>query len=310
MQSSRPESAKMQAQPALKTPTGKRKAEDVASADNPFEQILQSSAVKSIRKEPVNNIYRPVLSFLDENIAKDRVDDNTALQVEEKMDLVDKENSLLNATRIQSPVINIHTDTMLLDDNRRYSLGVSRYSSCSPMRTSRRSSQLKRLSKPKAEAASSSCDPNEKNTVQVATNIGQKRPAKKNFIEYVSVGVDQCILKGTEKPQKSYLQRTEVQDVFPARDKPLINSIAEFCFPNGASLRLMDVDVAIARCSETCDKSHILQFSDSAGTPKFAYCLVIAEYFETTNQQLVSELAQLEQFINAARVIRFFFSSR
>lgn len=295
--------------------TGKRKAaliEGPANHNlevmcNPFDQILQSSAVKAMRKESDTGTIKSIRSPKEYNVMDILVASSYSATSDEIIEECSKENHVnIKAVAVAvSPVKSQHVQSNVLDHNRRYSLGVSRYSSCSPVRCSR-SSLHRRTSHVGPSGLSNKMIDEDFSGVKVAN----RKVTRKQFIEYVSVGVDQSILCGSEKPQQRARMAPKVHDVFPVREKPLLSSISEFCFPDGASLRLMDIDVAAAMCTEHFDQAHVLQFSDSSGRAKFAYCLVIKEYFESPSEQLLVDLQQTEQYIRAARIIRNFFRSR
>jgi hypothetical protein len=272
---------------------------------NPFDQILQSSAVKAIRKETDIGSNESVCSPAEYNVMNILVASSCNASSDMRMEECSKENHVNTTALAVSPVKSQLTESSVVDHNCRYSLGVSRYSSCSPVRSSRSSLHRRTSHVGLSDFCNNATDEDVKRMKVVKRKVTQKQ-----FIEYVSVGVDQLILCGSEKPQQRARLAPKVHDVFPVREKPLLSSISEFCFPDGVLLRLMDIDVAAAICIEHFDQSHVLQFSDSSGRAKFAYCLVIKEYFESPSEQLLVDLQQTEQRIRAAQVIRNFFSSR
>jgi hypothetical protein len=112
-----------------------------------------------------------------------------------------------------------------------------------------------------------------------------------NLLEFLSVGVDRRILAGTDMPDmRCRRQAVQVLNVFPTA-QPLIENIADYCFPEGgAALELLTQDEAV-RYSRTCrDSVHVLHFSDAKGKPTYGTVLTVREVYPTSFTKPVRSL--------------------
>ena len=159
---------------------------------------------------------------------------------------------------------------------------------------------------------------------------------KRCYQEFIIVGMDQQLLSEREQVSldKNIFQPPQVLEVYPQQQKDKersqqmvddgsvsmnntdegvasssIDGILEFVAPHGVRLRYLPRIAAEKLCTNQYDRGHILQFSDSSGVPKFAYCLTINEYYEIPFAQshIRKELKDIHHVYHAARRIQRFF---
>ena len=146
------------------------------------------------------------------------------------------------------------------------------------------------------------------------------------LLEFCSVGVDREILSGKVMPcWDTRRQKVRVLDVFPT-SSPLIEDIADYCFPGGASLEVLTQEEAGRMNCRSRDSLHVLHFSDANGKPTYATVLTTVEVLpanftknaigvlqgdlDTENGDLVAYLLILRKRVRAATTIQRFFAMR
>jgi hypothetical protein len=136
---------------------------------------------------------------------------------------------------------------------------------------------------------------------------------RKNFLEFSVVGVNADILCGIKEPKRSRMQQAMVVDTYPPASSELIlgDAISDFAMPHGAWLELAyDMATAEAIVKRSPDQYHILQFSDKHGTPSYACCLTVTEYFviDTTKHiNLFNNMLEIETLKVACNIIKCFY---
>lgn len=203
----------------------------------------------------------------------------------------------------------------------RYSLGVSRFSLPHPGRLSidTRRMSLSELGKgglsPRRVMSSLRAEAAAPSSSSAATDDqGEAFSVEGNFLEFCCVGVDRAILSGFEPCRRSLLQPPQIIDVFPTRDPacpaPIIETIADYCFPEGVRLELVSGQTDIDRVAQAPppDTLHVLQFSDANGKPTYGAVLIVTELLEAPNDLTVESLQELSDLKRAAAVLQRFFS--
>jgi hypothetical protein len=132
-----------------------------------------------------------------------------------------------------------------------------------------------------------------------------------NFIEFCVIGADPDVITGTKKPTIDKFQSASVIYKYPQYPEPLfIENIAEFAFPTGSVPLYVILDNERStgvNVGPMYDQYQVMQFSDSAGTPTYACCMVTTEIISDASAVLVKNLTDVQVSIAAAAILCKFF---
>lgn len=135
----------------------------------------------------------------------------------------------------------------------------------------------------------------------------------KVFLQFCIVGLDRMILGGNEKPLISMgsNQPPQILDTYPLENHILVDTITDFCFPQGVFLDLVDASVANALCRCENDKMHVAQFSDMRGVATYACFITIYDRLVPQNSDIINNILNMKREIlkqnTAANIIKRFF---
>ena len=123
------------------------------------------------------------------------------------------------------------------------------------------------------------------------------------FIQFCIIGPRKDIFSGKMKPVSAYSQPTQIIDVYPIGEPPIVESIPDFCFPRGCTLSIMTPSAAAAITGKSNDKMHIAQLSDTQGVPTYVCFLTITERILTKDTILITNLIEM---VAVNTIVRFF----
>ena len=136
---------------------------------------------------------------------------------------------------------------------------------------------------------------------------------QQNFLGFYMIGVERSIFSGDKVPTTSRYQPAEILSRFPLENNSFMESIADFAFPLGAYLHLTPSRAyAKSLLQKNPTQYHILQFSDSLGTPSFACCLTVTRAIRLSlkNMNHKRVISRLQPILTRAYarqiIIRFF----
>eukprot|EP01041_Mallomonas_annulata_P004163 gene4163-8279_t len=101
----------------------------------------------------------------------------------------------------------------------------------------------------------------------------------KSFLQFYTIGIHTDYLCGRKKfsTNSTIKKPPEVIEIYPTNEAKVIDSIADFCFPDGVYLDVMQEGAANYITGNKCDITHIAQFTDLFGTPTYGCFITVTE---------------------------------
>lgn len=125
------------------------------------------------------------------------------------------------------------------------------------------------------------------------------------FAQFCIVDIDPDILSTKRPLERSNTQPTRTVYTFPETSCAIVDNLHEYCFPNGAQLRLIRAaDWKRKRRTEYAARFQIMQFTDSTNRIYHACCLITTSKLSSGNPALFKQLEDIKIAVSASDTIK------